>query len=151
MSYKKIFENATILSRPFLRNEAGLDLQNSQDEVIYKNYYIDMCNAVADLHHLKPSRLNIEELIEKGFFEGNAGRIGESNIKDFAEREYLFLMAQAKQLRYDINGGRGGMIRGEDGRFNLCPDAWAILHSLGLINNGTLFKEVKPWLTSSTK
>lgn len=140
-----LFKNAIILTDNFLKNEYGLDLKNPRSEIIYRNYYFNICNAIADLHYLKPTRENIEEFIKIG----NVG-IGEkfiiSKVETEVERKYLFLMAQTRQLEYDIVGGRGSMIRGEDGKFNLCPDTWEFLNLLGLIDNGTLFKGKKPWI-----
>ena len=131
MSFKEIYPNATVLTQDFLRNEFGFDLENANDFIVYRNYYIDLISAIDELNAFKPTASEIEEILTNG----KTARLYrfECPVKSENERKYLFLMAQARQLKYDKDNGRASMIRGEDKQYNLCEDTRNLLGRLGLI------------------
>jgi hypothetical protein len=134
-----MYENTTKPDSDFLKNEAGLDISVYAPAELTKRineYYLNICNAVRELYYLKPTRANVETYIVSGSYDytdfcGIVTTV-ECPVSDSAERAYLFKMAQARQLQYDMNAGRAAMLRGEDMKFNLCQDTVSIIKSLGL-------------------
>jgi hypothetical protein len=109
----------TKLTDDYLKNVFAFslgDVNPKEREAVYYDYYYNICSLVSarDARGLTP------KLIEK-LIEGDG------------ERRELFLAAQYKQLEYDRANGRGGMLRGEDGKFNACPDALDRLKLAGLM------------------
>lgn len=129
--FESLYENATMLDQDFLRNEFGFNLENENDTIIYKNYYVNILDAIAELNVFKPSSEEIEQYLK----EGKIARMWASNCSVLSEKErkYYFLMAQARQLKYDKDNGRGAMVRGENGEYDICRDTMAMLRKLDLI------------------
>lgn len=133
-----MFDNITKLTGDFIKNETTLNLGMSPKgvEIKFREYYFNACNAIAELHYLKPTREQIEELLSFGEFEHvdscGVKIVVSCPVSGEAERKYYFKMAQARQLHYDMLSGRGAMLRGEDDKYNLCPDAVDYIKRLGL-------------------
>lgn len=115
--FEALYKNATMLDRDFLQNEFGYDLGVAEDNIIYKNYYNYIINAIYENDIYRPSAQDVEKIISR---YGNEG-------------VYLFLMAQAYQLKYDMDNGRNAMIRGEDGSLDLNRDTEQCLRRIGLL------------------
>lgn len=127
MKFDDIFKNATMLSDDFLKNECAYelgDLSPTACKAIYRQYYLNMCSAVSDLLYLKPSSAEIEELLIKK-------DVLNTSVIDSNQRRYLFLMAQYDQLVFDVANGRTNMLRGEDMKWKVAPDALSKLDMLG--------------------
>ena len=103
----------------------------------FADYYFNICAAVNGLHYLQPVPAQIETFLSDGEVAIKGEKI-KCAVEDEADRKHLFLTAQAKQLMYDISGGRGSMLRGEDRKHDLCRDALARLDMLGLVQR-TMF------------
>lgn len=133
MSYdfSDLFSTATKLDADFLRNEFGYSLSTADDLIVFKNYYVTICSAVYERNAFAITNTEIEEILETGLCEKI--QYFESKITSEDERKYKFLMAQAKQLKYDIDNGRSSMIRGADNKYILCEDAKNLLNEIGLI------------------
>lgn len=139
MKFNEIYANATMLNDEFLRNECAYEINElspSEREAIYRQYYINMCAAINALLYLKPSSSEIEELLERpNFAKPCCCRLCanglSTNITNAEERRYLFLCAQYDQLAFDIANGRTSMIRGEDKKWLIAPDALNKLDMLG--------------------
>lgn len=131
LNYNELYKNCTMLTDGFLASEFGYRLDTEYKNVVYKNYYVNICDAVYQLNAFRPTSDEIEEILTNG----KAQRFDQfkSNIETELERKYLFLLAQAKQLKYDIDNGRAGMIRGENKSFNICEDSKQLLTRVGLI------------------
>lgn len=128
-----MFTDRTMLTSDWLKNNADFEIKGTQQQQDnkFRQYYIDVCNYVNRHFYMKPTSLDIEEYIDTGLMTFG-DTIHSCKIKDRAEREYLFLLAQAKQLIYDYTNGRGAMIRGEDKGYNVNEDFKDIISSLGL-------------------
>ena len=127
MNFSDIYKNATVLTSDWLKNECSYELYMlvpHERKTTYQNYYIDMCAVIHHLHCMRFSPQEVESRLE------DPGSLATA-VKSPAERKYQFLLATAKQLMYDVANGRTQMIRGEDGNFDLCRDARAILDMLG--------------------
>lgn len=123
-----MFENATKLTRDITKR-FGIQQELPDDK--YDEYYLNICQLVWDCHWAKPTAEQIEQFITDGQFTlGN--EVVKSPVTNAEMRRDLFLSAQAKQLQYDMLSGRGAMLRGEDTKFNACPDTLGRLKSLGL-------------------
>lgn len=146
MKFNEVFENATMLTDDFLKNECAYELTDmspSQRKAIYRQYYINMCMAISDLFYLKPSQREIEELLTTTVISRKWGERYWSplvckethrlptGMMDADERKYVFLMAQYDQLVFDIANGRTTMLRGEDMKWKIAPDALSKLDMLG--------------------
>lgn len=129
--FSELYKDATILDQDFLRNEFGFDIGSEYDEIIYKNYYVNICSAIYNNNVYRPSTNEIEEFLKFGKIKRCCDLI--NDFMSEQERKYLFLLAQAKQLKYDQDNGRGSMIRGENGEFDLCRDCYDLLARIGLI------------------
>lgn len=129
--FNDLYANATKLDQDFLRNEFGFDLGSASDKIIYKNYYNYILNVVYENNAYRPSGEEVEEILNNGYARRFASVC--SGITKPLERKYLFLMAQAHQLKYDKDNGRNSMVRGEDGQFDVSRDAMECLSRLGLI------------------
>lgn len=138
-NFKEIFKRATMLGDDWLRNEFSYELTSlsrQQRESMYRQYYLNTCSAVNGLLYLKPSLSEVEALLESPIITPSCpsmrGRRGlETNITDGAMRRYLFKAAQYDQLIFDIANGRTAMIRGEDKKWLIAPDALSKLDMLG--------------------
>ena len=123
-----MFEKATKLTGDYMRR-FGIDKELPDEK--YDEYYLNVCQLVWDCHWAKPTAEQIEQFIADGQFTvGND--VVKSPVAGAEMRRHLFLSAQAKQLQYDMLSGRGAILRGEDARFNACPDTLGRLKSLGL-------------------
>lgn len=131
--FSELYKDATILDQDFLRNEFGYDIGSEYDEIIYKNYYVNICSAIYNHNVYRPSTNEIEEFLKNGKINKCGCEKYQSAYMTELERKYLFLLAQAKQLKYDQDNGRGSMIRGEDDKFTLCQDSYDLLSRIGLI------------------
>lgn len=139
MKFDDIFKNATMLSDDFLKNECAYelgDLSPTACKAIYRQYYLNMCSAVSDLLYLKPSSAEIEELLIKPYKEtectfGTKKDVLNTSVIESNQRRYLFLMAQYDQLVFDVANGRTNMLRGEDMKWKVAPDALSKLDMLG--------------------
>lgn len=131
LDYSELYTNCTMLTDDFLASEFGYRLDTEYEEIVYKNYYVNMCDAVYQLNAFRPTSAEIEEILTNG----KAERFSQckSDIPTELERKYLFLLAQAKQLKYDRDNGRASMIRGENNSFNICEDSKQLLARVGLI------------------
>lgn len=132
MEFDNLYKDATMLTQDFLRNEFGYSIDNESDKIIYKNYYNNICSAITSkLNVFAPTSTEIEEILTNG----KTSRLYrfQSLIETEQERKYLFLMAQAKQLKYDIDNGRANNIRGESEGNNICKDSVDLLDRIGLV------------------
>jgi peptidase E len=133
-----MFDNATKLTPDILMNDFSFKTPWEQKQEVNKllEYYFNTCAVVRELYYLHPTREQIEEYITNGNYIYIDSLGNETDvicpITDVSERKYIFLAAQAKQLIYDIGGGRGAMLRGEDKKYNLCEDAIDKIKELGL-------------------
>lgn len=132
-NFDNLYKNATMLDQDFLRNEFGFDLENVNDTIIYKNYYTNIIGVIDELNVFKPTSEEVELYLKNG----RIARMWASSclIETEEERKYLFLMAQARQLKYDKDNGRTSMIKGEDEKYKICDDTKAILRQLGLLKS----------------
>jgi len=137
-----MFETATLLTDDFLKAETTLSLpmKPAEKKIVYKEYYLNTCNAIAKLHYLHPTRAQIEEYILTGEFIYDELTTLECPINDHTERVYIFKIAQSKQLQYDFLNGRGAMLSGQEKRFDLCKDATDVIDMLGLYQRTLLCK-----------
>lgn len=128
-----MFENATKLTKEFLKNEenyiTGFDAKG--EEVKFKEYYLNLCYAIDEIYYVSPTLSEIESFLAEGYFE-RGGKKYESLVQDAEMRKYLFLKAQAKQFIYDMDNGRSAMFRGEDNKYLLSKDSVSALKALGL-------------------
>lgn len=139
MGFEEIYGNATLLDDDWLRNECAYELSELsplQRKAIYKQYYLSICSAINALFYLKPSSAQIEALLENpNYYAQRTCRCANgglsTNVINADERRYLFLMAQYDQLVFDIANGRTSMLRGEDKKWIVAPDALDKLDMLG--------------------
>lgn len=139
MKFDEIYKNPTLLTDDWLKNECDYELnelQPSQRQSIYRQYYLNMCSAINALLYLKLSNTEIEELLENPIYNSKCccrlcTNSLSTNVQNPDERRYLFLMAQYDQLSFDIANGRTAMLRGEDKRWIIAPDALGKLDMLG--------------------
>lgn len=130
-----MYENATIPTADWLRNEAGLisDWQPQYLEIKLKDYYRITCNNVREVFYMRPTNAQIEQFVQTGEYShtDRTGRIRRvaSPVTGAEERAYLFKLAQAKQLIYDISRGRAAIVG--DGN-TICDDSAGCLKQLGL-------------------
>ena len=129
-----MFNKQLMLDSDFLMNELGLQLglSASVEQAKFKEYFLNICNAISEVFYLKPSFSEIDSYILEGEYYYTTRNKVFCPVKTVADRIYLFRYAQALQLKYDLYGGRANMIRGEDSKTNLCKDAIQILDQLGL-------------------
>lgn len=130
-----MYENATIPTTDWLQNEAGIiNTWDSQyTKVKLNDYYRITCNNVRKVFYLRPTNAQIEEFIQTGKYThtdtlGNIRTIA-SCITSLEERAYIFKMAQAKQLLYDISKGRAAVLEGSS---TIADDSADCLKELGL-------------------
>ena len=130
-----MYTNATMPDSDWLQNEAGLisDWQPQYLEIKLKDYYRITCNNVREVFYMRPTNAQIEQFIKTGEYShtdrtGRNRRIA-SPVTSAEERAYLFKMAQAKQLTYDISRGRAAIVG--DGNV-ICADSADCLKQLGL-------------------
>lgn len=139
MKFNEVFKNATMLTDDFLKNECSYeltDLSPAQRKSIYRQYYLNMCSAISELLYLKPSSAEIEELLIKPYKETECvfrtrKDVLNTSVMDSNQRQYLFLIAQYDQLAFDVANGRTNMLRGEDMKWKVAPDALSKLDMLG--------------------
>jgi hypothetical protein len=111
-----MFDNATKLDVDFLTlNGIRSGMPPLAFEEKANDYYALTCAYVKDNDFFHPDFAEIEARL------------------DTDEREKMFLKAQLKQMIYDDKGGRGAMIRGEDAKFNVCPDFVTYLRLAGFL------------------
>lgn len=146
MNFNEIYPHATLLTDDFLKNEYEYELYQikpSERKAIYRNYYLHLCDAIAELHYMRPSPGQIESLLEVPMVSiGDCcmARGLDTKITDPEERRYLFLCATAEQLIFDLNNGRTAMLRGEDERWDVAPDAKSKLDVLGFVRRSEHFR-----------
>ena len=130
-----MYENVTKLTYDIAKNQFDMEKEFSNEK--YIDYYLNICQLVWDCHWAKPTPEQIEQYLEDGeFLAGTESVICPIHDKDM--RKHLFLSAQAKQLQYDMLSGRGALLRGEDEKFNDCPDTIGRLKLLGLYQKNML-------------
>lgn len=145
MKFKEIYPNATMLDDDFLKDEFSYSLSQitpKDKQSLYRQYYLHMCAAVSELHYMHPSPSQIEQLLIAPNVPITSNKVNVSfldcarpdiytNITDANERKYLFLTAQYHQLAFDVGAGRTAMLRGEDKKWIIAPDALSVLDMLG--------------------
>lgn len=139
MKFEELYKNATKLTDDWLRNECEYSLEAlspSQRNAIYNQYYLNMCSAVNALLYLKPTSDEIEELLNSPITSSTCYcrlcRDGlATKVVDSEKRKYLFRMAQYDQLTFDIANGRTAMLRDENMKWIIAPDALNKLDMLG--------------------
>lgn len=140
MKFDEVYKNATKLTDDFLKNECAYDINElspAQKESIYNQYYLSMCSAVDSLLYLKPSPEEIERLLENPKYLSEkcycalCKKSLHTSVTNPNERRYLFKMAQYDQLAFDVANGRTAMLRGEDKKWIIAPDALNKLDMLG--------------------
>ena len=130
-----MYETATIPSTDWLLNEAGLisEWTPQYTQIKLKEYYRITCNNVREVFYMRPTSEQIEQFIQAGEYShtDSLGRIKRiaSPVKSAEERAYLFKMAQAKQLIYDLAKGRAAVVEGVN---EISPDSLDCLKELGL-------------------
>lgn len=129
LEFKDLYKDRTILTQEFLEVEFGFRVDSEYPEIIFKNYYVNICDAIFQLNVFRPTSEEIEEILTNNQAKRFSQFKGQISVEK--ERKYLFLLAQAKQLKYDIDNGRANMIRGES--FNLCEDSKQLLTRIGLV------------------
>lgn len=129
--FSDLYKNATLLDQDFLRNEFGYSIDTPYDEITYKNYYANICSEIFELNVFAPTSDEIEEFIKTGTLARHPR--WKSKIATEQERKYLFLMAQARQLKYDRDNGRAGMIKGENKEYIICEDTKSQLEKIGFV------------------
>jgi hypothetical protein len=97
------------------------DMPPNMREATYDDYYYNICALIHNYDVRKFTTSGIEEY-----------------ISDDRIKRDLFLSAQAKQLIYDRLNGRGSMMRGEDEKFNVCPDALDRLRLAGFLREAQI-------------
>lgn len=125
----------TILTTDWLKNNLDLSLNFSttKEAATYKDYYLKICQIIYDNFYLKLMPSDIEEYIADGKFEYDENNTITCGITTLADRQYLFLLAQAKQLQYEKFNGIGGMIAdGNAQLYKVCPEVIGIIKQLGL-------------------
>ena len=135
-----MFNASLLLTTDFMVNDMGYERASEWGSVlatsIYKDYYMNACAFIHENFYLKPTTAEIESFVLDGEYTFTDTLENEtivvSTVEEQSERIYLFKAAMAKQLIYDVEGGRGSMIRGEDERFNVCFDFISRIKMLGL-------------------
>ena len=125
----------TILTKDWLKNNLALELNFSttKAEATYKEYYLKVCQFIHDNFYLKLTPNQIEEYILNGEFEYDKDNIVSCDINEYLDRQYLFLLAQAKYLEYEKFNGKGGMISDGNARLYRHSDEFIdIIKQLGL-------------------
>lgn len=93
----------------------------------FNDYYYAICDYIREVFYLEPSNEQIESYLLNGVIEEHI-----CPITDAEERVYVFKRAMAKQLIFDMTNGRGAMMRDDSQHFNVCPDTYGAIKSLGL-------------------
>jgi hypothetical protein len=131
-----MFENATKLTADWLEKNTGYktDWSPNYTKIKLNEYYVNICNIVHDNFYLHLTDEAIEEYLLNGTYTHVDTLENETvitcKITALADRQYYFLLAQAKQLLYDINNGRASMLSG--GKEAICKDTMHDLDRLGL-------------------
>lgn len=124
----------TILTKDWLKNNIALELNFStlKEEATYKEYYLKTCQLIHDVFYLEPTPSEIEEYLKNGEVTIKNIKIV-CRIKNREDREYLFLLAQAKYLEYEKYNGKGGMISDGTARaYKYSDEVIDIIKQLGL-------------------
>lgn len=133
--FDEIYPNATKLDSDFIVNETDVDIGNlnaKEQDIMFNDYYINMCGAVASVHCELKSARQIENALNNRT-DTNCCKKVIYNITDVDERKYHWKKAMSFQIQFDISEGRTGMVRGEDRNWLICPDTINQLDMLGFI------------------
>ena len=129
-------EAATKIDLDFLRNELGYvpNIEASEQQQAFNDSYDRICNYIYYHHFVRPTPQIIEKVLNDTYEPSSDVYCITCKIEDVNTRKFKFRTAQAKQLIYDLENGKGSMIRGENS--DLCPEAIEALRAIGLIKQG---------------
>lgn len=132
-----MLEDATMLDNNFMLNEVGykLSLTDKEEKNLFKDYYIKTCNYIYENHFTRPSLKTIERVLNGLYLPTDKLNSIICSIDDINFRKYLFKLAMAKQIIYDLENGRVTMQR-TDQTYDVCPEFKSNLSFLGFIQTG---------------
>ena len=132
-----MLENATMLDNNFMLNEAGykLSLTDKEEKNLFKDYYLKTCEFINRNHFTNPNIDTIESVLDGRHIPVDKINSIICSIDSTDLRKYLFKMAMAKQIIYDLENGRVTMQR-TDQTYNVCPEFNSNLSFLGFVQTG---------------
>lgn len=132
-----MLEDATMLDNNFMLNEVGykLSLTDKEEKNLFKDYYIKTCNYIYENHFTRPTPQTIERVLNGLYLPTDKLNSIICSIDDINFRKYLFKLAMAKQIIYDLENGRVTMQR-TDQTYDVCPEFKSNLSFLGFIQTG---------------
>ena len=132
-----MLEDATMLDNNFMLNEVGykLSLTDKEEKNLFKDYYIKTCNYIYENHFTRPTPQTIERVLNGLYLLTDKLNSIICSIDDINFRKYLFKLAMAKQIIYDLENGRVTMQR-TDQTYDVCPEFKSNLSFLGFIQTG---------------
>ena len=132
-----MLENATMLDNNFMLNEVGykLSLTDKEEKNLFKDYYIKTCNYIYENHFTRPTPQTIERVLSGLYLPTDKLNSIICSIDDINFRKYLFKLAMAKQIIYDLENGRVTMQRA-DQTYDVCPEFKSNLSFLGFVQTG---------------
>lgn len=132
-----MLENATMLDNDFMLNEVGykLSLTDKEEKNLFKDYYIKTCEFIYENHFTRPSQKTIEMVLNGLYLPTSKLNSIVCTIDDMDFRKYLFKLAMAKQIIYDLENGRVTMQRTEQ-TYDVCPEFRSNLSFLGFVQSG---------------
>lgn len=109
-----MFGNATIIDDSFMKSELNFDftgyqMQPKERTILYRENYLNVCNAVREMFYLRPTNRHIEDFIEDGYYT-HTDSLGITReilcpVDEKEDRVYLFKLAQAKKLKDNLKMG----------------------------------------------
>lgn len=132
-----MLEDATMLDNNFMLNEVGykLSLTDKEEKNLFKDYYIKTCNYIYENHFTRPTPQTIERVLNGLYLPTDKLNSIICSIDDINFRKYLFKLAMAKQIIYDLENGRVTMQR-TDQTYDVCPEFKSNLSFLGFVQTG---------------
>ena len=132
-----MLEDATMLDNNFMLNEVGykLSLTDKEEKNLFKDYYIKTCNYIYENHFTRPTPQTIERVLNGLYLPTDKLNSIIFSIDDINFRKYLFKLAMAKQIIYDLENGRVTMQR-TDQTYDVCPEFKSNLSFLGFVQTG---------------
>lgn len=132
-----MLEDATMLDNNFMLNEVGykLSLTDKEEKSLFKDYYIKTCNYIYENHFTRPTPQTVERVLNGLYLPTDKLNGIICSIEDTQLRKYLFKLAMAKQIIYDLENGRVTMQR-TDQTYDVCPEFKSNLSFLGFVQTG---------------
>ena len=121
----------TELTTDFMQSELDYLPITDSKEVLYKDYYNKMCNYIFRVNAFRLAPNEIEFWLDNGYCE--KAPYYKCILENQDSRKDYFRRAMGLQLIYDAENGRNAMIKGTDGKDDVCRETQEYLSALGLI------------------